>query len=127
LEYSPVTEGTEDWVISNEQRVNLAGLMELYRTKFPSLFISVPGDEEEFGGCLSAGKGFVHISAEGNVEPCPFVPYSDSNLRDLPLKEALQSEFLQTIRQSHEDLHETEGGCALWIKRDWVQSLLQKK
>ncbi len=40
-------------------------------------------------------------------------------------KDALQSKFLKTIRQNHEQLNETEGGCALWIKREWVQSLLQ--
>ncbi len=40
-------------------------------------------------------------------------------------KDALQSEFLRTIRQNHEQLHETDGGCALWVKREWVQSLLQ--
>ncbi len=67
----------------------------------------------------------MHISASGDVEPCPFAPYSDTNLKDTHLKEALQSEFLKAIRQNHEKLHETEGGCALWVKREWVQSLLQ--
>ncbi len=46
------------------------------------MFIEVPGDEDEIGGCLGAGKGFIHISAEGDVEPCPFAPYSDMNLRN---------------------------------------------
>jgi MoaA/NifB/PqqE/SkfB family radical SAM enzyme len=127
FESSPVKEGTKDLVITNEQRAKLVGLMNSYRHKFPSLFISVHGDEEKFGGCLYAGKGFVRISAEGNIEQCPFVPYSDTNLRDSSLKEALHSDFLKTIRQSHEELHENKGGCALWIKREWVQSLLQKE
>jgi len=26
------------------------------------------------GGCLSAGRGFVHVNAAGEVEPCPFAP-----------------------------------------------------
>jgi MoaA/NifB/PqqE/SkfB family radical SAM enzyme len=84
----------------------------------------VPGDEEEIGGCLSAGKGFIHISADGNVEPCPFAPYSDTNLRESSLREALQSEFLREIRENHERLSEAEGGCALWVERAWVRSLL---
>ncbi|MDD3421373.1 MAG: radical SAM protein [Methanocellales archaeon] len=125
VEYTPITEGTEDWVITDEQRVNLLDLRDSFRSKFSALFIAVPGDEEEIGGCLSAGRGFVHVSAEGNVEPCPFSPYSDTNLRDSSLKDALQSEFLKTIRQNNEQLSETEGGCALWIKREWVRSLQQ--
>ena len=127
LEYSPVKEGTEDLVITPKQRVDLANFMDVYRQKFASLFVSVPGDEEEMGGCLSAGRGFVHINAEGDVEPCPFAPYSDASLMNMSLKDALQSEFLKAIRQNHEHLSETEGGCALWVEREWVRTLLDPK
>ena len=36
-------------------------------------------------------------------------------------------EVLKSIRQNHDQLHETEGGCALWVKRAWVRSLLHTK
>lgn len=124
VEYTAIVEGTEDWVITEEQRANVAGLVNSFRDRFPALFVAIPGDEEEFGGCLSAGRGFIHISAEGNVEPCPFAPYSDASLKDLSLKEALQSDFLKAIRENQEELGEGEGGCALWEKREWVRSLL---
>jgi len=127
LEYTPIKEGTEDWLLTDEQRANLLKIRDSFRLEFPALFIAVPGDEEEIGGCLSAGRGFVHVSAQGDVEPCPFAPYSDTNLRDSSLKEALQSEFLRTIRQNREQLSETEGGCALWVEREWVRSLLHTK
>ena len=71
-----------------------------FRDKWPALFIEVPGDEDEIGGCLGAGKGFIHISAEGDVEPCPFAPYSDMNLRTVSLKDALNSEFLKKMGPS---------------------------
>jgi MoaA/NifB/PqqE/SkfB family radical SAM enzyme len=127
LEYTPIKEGTEDWVITDDQRAELINLRDSFRAKFSALFIAVPGDEEEIGGCLSAGRGFIHINAEGDVEPCPFAPYSDTNLQDSSLKDALQSEFLRAIRQNHEHLSETEGGCALWIEREWVRSVLHEK
>ena len=122
VEYTPVKEGTEDWVLTQEQRSELIRRRDAFRREFPALFIALPWDEEEIGGCLSAGRGFVHISAEGNVEPCPFVPYSDTNLRDISLKEALQSKMLRVIRENHGQLQETHG-CALWAKRNWVRSL----
>lgn len=125
VEYVPIREGTEDWVLTAEQRAQVTGLMDSFRAKYPGLFIAFPGDEAELGGCLASGRGFVHISPEGNLEPCPFAPYSDTNLRDLTLREALQSEFLKTIRENHDQLTETGGGCALWDKREWVQSLLR--
>ncbi len=126
LEYTPVIEGTEDWLLTEQQRIELIAKRDIFRLQFPALFIAVPGDEEEIGGCLSAGRGFIHISADGNVEPCPFAPYSDVSLHDVSLKEALQSEFLKRIRQSDKHLNETGGGCALWVEREWVKSLLQK-
>jgi MoaA/NifB/PqqE/SkfB family radical SAM enzyme len=123
VEYSPVNADTEDWVITREQREMTAARLEAYRARHPALFISVPGDEEQFGGCLSAGRGFIHLSAEGNVEPCPFVPYSDTSLREMSLREALQSDFLRRIRES-EDLKETGGGCSLWSRSEWLKEML---
>lgn len=120
--YTPVTKETEDWVLTPQQRLEVVKVRNAFRAKYAALFIALPWDEDEIGGCLSAGRGFVHVSAEGNVEPCPFVPYSDTNLNNTSLKEALQSSMLRTIRDNHGELAEING-CALWEKRAWVQSL----
>ena len=101
-EYTAIRGGTEDWVPTVKQRASIAGIMKSFRSEFSAIFVALPSDEEEFGGCLSAGRGFIHISAEGNLEPCPFAPYSDTNLKDTPLKVALQSKFLKAIRENHE-------------------------
>jgi MoaA/NifB/PqqE/SkfB family radical SAM enzyme len=124
LEYTPIREGTEDWVITPEQRAAIPGTMSAYRQKYPALFMAVPGEEERFGGCLAGGRGFVHISADGDLEACPFAPYSDTNLRELSLKDALQSELLKTIRQNAARIKKERGGCALWGKRETIDSLL---
>jgi MoaA/NifB/PqqE/SkfB family radical SAM enzyme len=123
VEYSSIQAGTEELQINETQRRRLTYLTAEYRGRFPALFIAVPGDEKEFGGCLSAGRGFIHVSAAGDVEPCPFIPYSDANLNQKSLKEALQSPFLKAIRECPEE-SEGPGGCALVAKRAWLQSLL---
>ena len=122
VEYTPVIAGTEDWVLSEEQKSKVIAIRNGFRKKFPAMFIALPWDEEEIGGCLSAGRGFIHVSSEGNVEPCPFIAYSDTNLKNLSLREALQSKMLKTIRENHAELKEIHG-CALWEKREWVKSL----
>jgi MoaA/NifB/PqqE/SkfB family radical SAM enzyme len=124
VEYVPVREGTESLVLTEEQRCQLAACTDAMHDRHAGLFIAFPGDEQAYGGCLAAGRGFVHISPSGRVEPCPFAPYADTNVRDVSLLEALQSPFLKTIRESHERLGETQGGCALWAQREWVRSLL---
>lgn len=124
LEYTPVREGTEDWVITDEQRAAMKGLLLDLKRTHNAVFIGVPWDEEESGGCLAAGRGFVHISAEGKLEPCPFAPYSDTDLRALPLAQGLKSRLLQSLRDHHDQFAETSGGCALWKNREAVRAMV---
>jgi MoaA/NifB/PqqE/SkfB family radical SAM enzyme len=127
VEYVPFKAGTEDWVLSEEQKSDLKGIMLNLRKSYPAIFIAFPEDEAEYGGCLSSGRGFVHISPCGDLEPCPFSPYSDVNLKDTSLKDALKSELLEKIRLNKNLLDETKGGCALWENREWVASLIKKQ
>jgi MoaA/NifB/PqqE/SkfB family radical SAM enzyme len=126
-EYTPVKPDTEDWVITDAQREQLARYMANFKSRYSALFVSVPGDEKDFGGCLSSGRGFIHISAEGDVEPCPFAPFSDTSLRDCSLREALQSRLLKAIREEANLGKESGGSCALFARREWVQALLAEQ
>jgi MoaA/NifB/PqqE/SkfB family radical SAM enzyme len=124
VEYTPIDAATEAWEVTGDQRRIMADKVASFRSQFPALFINLPDDEKDFGGCLSSGRGFVHISAQGDIEPCPFAPYSDTNLRESSLKDALQSSFLAAVRENSDHLEEGAGGCALWREREWLQSLL---
>jgi MoaA/NifB/PqqE/SkfB family radical SAM enzyme len=126
IEYTPIDASTEAWEVTDAQRDAMVGIAADYRQRFPALFINLPDDEKDFGGCLSAGRGFVHISAQGDIEPCPFAPYSDTNLRESSLKQALQSEFLAAVRRNSDQLEEGKGGCALWREREWLQATLNR-
>jgi MoaA/NifB/PqqE/SkfB family radical SAM enzyme len=127
INYIPAEEGTERLVMSQEQVNQLNRVMDAFRNKYQALFLAFPGSEIDLGGCLAAGKGFVHINAEGDLEPCPFSPYSDASLKEITLIEALQSPLLKMIRENSIKLDENDGICALWKEREWVSSLTQKK
>ena len=127
VEYVPQSQSELSLCLTKKQEGILQSRLEQLRRQLPALFISLPGDEERYGGCLAAGRGFMHISSEGDLEPCPFAPYSDINIGEMSLKESLRSPFLQNIRQSHHLLSEAKGGCVLWENRDWVQNQLQSK
>jgi MoaA/NifB/PqqE/SkfB family radical SAM enzyme len=124
VDYVPIKAGTEYLVPSDTQRGLEPFTMMQLRTEFPAIFVASAASESAFGGCMAAGEGFVHVSAEGDLEPCPFSPFSDTNLRRVPLRVALQSPLLRSIRESGEHLSEAEGGCALWARRDWVRSMM---
>lgn len=123
INYVPVEKGTEDQALTRSQVDSLAGILEDFRRSYPALFVGFPSGEEQFGGCLAAGKGFVHINAEGDVQPCPFSPYTDASFKHMPLIQALQSPLLLKVREENEENAESNGICELWQKRDWVASL----
>jgi MoaA/NifB/PqqE/SkfB family radical SAM enzyme len=120
VDYVPVQAGTEALTLTPEQKAREAQWMRSLRERLPGLFVSLPGDEEQYGGCLAAGRGFVHINPSGHLEPCPFAPFSDADLTKMSLKQALGSDFLRILRENADKLEESQGGCTLWENRAWV-------
>ena len=51
-------------------------------------------DAEFVGGCIAGGRRYLHINANGDIDPCVFIHYSDSNIREKTLLEALQSPMM---------------------------------
>ena len=88
------------------------------------IFLSFPGDEKELGGCLASGRGFFHIGPDGSAEPCPFAPYSDSNVAEMGLRQALQSPLFRKIRAAKALGWEHTGGCTLFEHRDEIEKMM---
>ncbi len=126
INYVPVKPGTDHLQLEPVQVRELEERLARHRRSLPALFIAFPHDEVALGGCLAAGRGFLHINAYGDVEPCPFSPYSDTNLNETSFAEALASPLLQRILDSGVVLDETDGRCALWKRRSWVARLLEE-
>jgi MoaA/NifB/PqqE/SkfB family radical SAM enzyme len=127
VEYVPIEPGTEALVLDDGRRTALYGSIESLNKNYPALFVGFPGDEDAYGGCLAAGRGFIHVSASGDLEACPAAPFSDTNLARVSLREALSSPLLSKIRSHHHLLTETNGGCALWTNRAWVEGLVDER
>lgn len=127
VEYVPADGMSEDLAPGPCEREYLAHRVEELKRRFGGIHICFPGDEDAMGGCLAAGRGFVHINPSGGVEPCPFAPASDRSITECSLEEALRSPFLHAVRKSGAMELQHLGGCALWNKRDQVSALLEDK
>lgn len=123
IEYVPCN-GDKDLCLTDRQKDDLLLQIKTMSKAYSMLAIPLPGDEEYFGGCLAAGRGFLHISSTGNVEACPFAPISDVNLKETSLKVALKSNMLKKIRDNHHLLEESQGGCALYENKNWIKELI---
>ena len=127
IEYVPVDEDTLALAPADAARVRMAeGINRLRAGRDDMLFIAFPGDEKSSGGCLAAGRGFFHINSHGGAEPCPFSPYSDINVRDASLREALASPLFVALRDGGYLLEDHVGGCVLHAKRAQVEALASK-
>ena len=126
IEYVPIDEQTRELAFSQKERDQLKKALNSLRKLYPSvLLLSFPGDEEEMGGCLAAGRGFFHINPFGKAEACPFSPYSDCNLKSYTLLEALQSSFFKKLKQEGLTGGDHVGGCALFEQEEKVKELLR--
>ena len=125
IEFVPVEEEGAHLAPDDADRGSMsARIDELRANKQDMIYISFPGDEKSSGGCLAAGRGFFHINSHGGAEPCPFSPYSDINVRDTSLRDALQSNLFTALRTGDILSGEHIGGCVLHAKRDQVEALL---
>ena len=128
VEFVPVTDESRELAPGDEEREYLKGEIERLRREHPEMvYVSFPGDEKESGGCVAAGRGFFHINSHGGAEPCPFSPYSDINVRNTSLREALHSPLFTALRDGEILLDDHVGGCVLYEKRELVESLLAGK
>ena len=127
IEYVPVNEDTIDLAPGDEERDLLLENLEDLRKEYDDmLFLSFPGDEKTSGGCLAAGRGFFHINSHGGAEPCPASPYSDMNVRDSTLLEALNSNLFKSLRDGGILLDDHEGGCVLFEHKEEVERILNE-
>jgi MoaA/NifB/PqqE/SkfB family radical SAM enzyme len=125
IEYVPMNEQTKDMAPSEEEREILLNELDRLRKDYSDmLFLSFPGDEKDSGGCLAAGRGFFHINSHGGAEPCPASPYSDVNVKNTSLMDALNSKLFKSLRDEGILLDEHEGGCVLFEHREDVEKIL---
>ena len=128
VEFVPVTDESKDLAPGDDEREYLKEEIARLREERPEMvYISFPGDEKSSGGCVAAGRGFFHINSHGGAEPCPFSPYSDVNIKNGSLKDAISSPLFLALQSGDILLDDHEGGCVLYEKRELVEELIQKK
>ncbi|HHX50908.1 MAG TPA: radical SAM protein [Clostridia bacterium] len=98
--YMPIGQNAvADLLVTPEQREHMYHRVRKLRDENPCFLIDFWNDGEFVGGCIAGGRCYLHINAEGDVEPCAFIHYSNVNIREASLLEALQSPLFQEYRR----------------------------
>jgi len=125
LEYIPVDNDIE-LMLTSEESTEFRETVLNYRENKQIFLIHSPGDEEYMGGCVSAGRGFAHVTPSGDLTPCPVSNITTHNLTKSTLREGLKSELFKVIREN-EHLLETKGSpCALFSHPKEVNDLVKQ-
>lgn len=90
--YMPVgNDAAVELLPTPEQRELVYRRIRHLRATKPLFALDFQNDAEYVGGCIAGGKRYLHINAKGDVDPCVFIHYSNANIRNCTLLEALQS------------------------------------
>lgn len=100
--YMPVGVDAEPKLMLNPaQRESMIRRIRYLRSEkgnHPIALIDFQNDGQFINGCIAGGKDYLHINANGDVEPCVFIHYSTANIRTHTLKEALAQPLFMAYR-----------------------------
>lgn len=90
--YMPVgSDANVHLMVSPEQREVMYHTIRRWRTTKPIFPMDFQNDGQYVQGCIAGGRRYLHINAAGDVDPCVFIHFSDSNIHEKSLLECLQS------------------------------------
>lgn len=90
--YMPVGNGAAPELLpAPDQRAQMYHRIREFRNTKPIFSMDFQNDAEYVGGCIAGGRRYLHINARGDVEPCVFIHYSNVNIRETSLLDALKS------------------------------------
>jgi len=99
--YIPVgKDAVLDLIATPEQREYMYHQIRKFRKEKPLFTMDFWNDGQYVRGCIAGGRCYLHINAAGDIEPCAFIHYADSNIKDKTLLEALQSTLFMEYRKN---------------------------
>lgn len=90
--YMPVgNDAAADLLPTPEQRIKMYDSVRRFRATKSLFTMDFQNDAEYVGGCIAGGRRYLHINANGDVDPCVFIHFSNANIKECTLLEALKS------------------------------------
>ena len=99
--YMPVgNDASPELLLTPDQREKMYHSIRKFRGTKSIFTLDFQNDAEYVGGCIAGGRQYLHINANGDVEPCVFIHYSNCNIKDTSLLDALKSPIFQAYHDN---------------------------
>ena len=99
--YMPVGKDAVPELLANaKQREFMYHQIREFRNTKPIFTMDFWNDGEYVNGCIAGGRNYLHINANGDIEPCAFIHYSDTNIRESTLLEAYKNPLFMQYKQN---------------------------
>ena len=99
--YMPVgNDASPELLLTPDQREEMYHAIRKFRSTKAIFTLDFQNDAEFVHGCIAGGRHYLHINANGDVEPCVFIHYSNCNIKDTSLLDALKSPIFQAYHDN---------------------------
>lgn len=106
--YMPLGKDADTSLLATpEQREYMFHWVRKMRDTKPIFLIDFWNDGQYVNGCIAGGRSYLHINAAGDVEPCAFIHYSNVNIHDVSLLDALSSPIFKQYA-AHQPFNENQ-------------------
>lgn len=102
-----------EYMATPEQREEMYRQVQKWRAEKPIFVADFWNDGAAVGGCIAGGRCYFHINAAGDVEPCAFVHYSNVNIKDTSLVEALKCPLFKAYQSNQPFNHNHLRPCPI--------------
>lgn len=115
-----------DLLAQPEQREYMYHQVRKFRTTKPIFLMDFWNDGEYVNGCIAGGRNYLHINAKGDVEPCAFIHYSNVNINEASLLDALNSPIFMEYRKNQPFNNNHLRPCPLLDNPDMLKDMVHK-
>ena len=125
--YMPVgNDAAPELLPTPEQRKAVMERIRHLRATKPLFAMDFQNDAEYVGGCIAGGRRYLHINANGDVDPCVFIHYSNANIRQCTLLEALQSPLFMAYHDGQPFNDNMFRPCPMLENPEKLREMVQK-
>lgn len=96
------------------------------KTGKPMFIFDFQDDGEFVGGCIAGGRNYFHINSRGDMEPCVFIHFADSNIHTHTLLEGLKNPLFTEYRKGQPFNDNHLRPCPMLENPDKLREIVKK-